>query len=229
MLRKIGNHARRHGHRITFHPGQYVILGTNNPNVQRNSARDLWMHSRILDFNGTNMDSIMVIHGGGVYGDKPGTTAVWVDTFNSLPIEIKRRVVIENDERSYGIDDVLAISRAVKPYMDWQTRDTVYKIPIVLDVFHYRCYETAHPGEQSPLADIIGDVLSSWNKRTIKFHISEQRPDSHVGTHADYVRTIPAWLLRLPALAGINIDLMVEAKMKELAMLALRARYKVCM
>lgn len=223
LLSRVGNYARRHGMRLTFHPDQFVIL-SGSPAVVRNSIRTLWMHAAIFDIMGMGMDSVMIIHGGGTYGDKAGTMRRWVKVFDTLPIEIKRRLVIENDERSYNILDVMKISQLVKP---WFGVDMTYKIPIVLDIFHYACYEQNFPGQQSPVTEIMHAIVSSWRGRRVKMHISEQKRGSPLGSHSDFVKQIPSVLLKFPKLYG-NLDLMVEAKMKEQAVFLLRDKYQIC-
>lgn len=226
QLRQLGRYARDHGHRITFHPGQYVILSGSDA-IRIRSVRDLYVHAMVLDLMDMNLDSIMIIHGGGVYGDKPVTSRRWVDAFDALPLKIKRRIAIENDEKNYGIDDIMQISRSVKPYMDWQGAETVYKIPIVFDIFHYKCYKSLHPRGQSSITDVLDGVVASWAHRHVKMHISEQRSNGRFGAHSDYVRAIPLILREFPKRYG-NLDLMVEAKAKERAVMGLKKKYKIC-
>jgi UV DNA damage endonuclease len=220
QLKKVGKYARMHGHRLTFHPDQFVIL-SGSDTIRIRSVRDLWMHASVLDLMGLGDDSVMIIHGGGVYGDKPAAMSRWISAYDLLPVEIKRRLVIENDERSYGIGDILELSRRVAGVGE-------YKIPIVFDYFHYKCFEALHPGEQPRITEVMQSIVDSWHGRPIKMHISEQRPDSHTGTHADYVRTIPKVLLDFPKLFGMDLYLMVEAKQKEAAVEVLRKKYKIC-
>ena len=223
LFLRIGRYARRHGHRLTFHPDQFVILSGSDA-IVRNSIRTLWMHAMVFDLMGLNLNSVMIIHGGGTYGNKPATMSRWVENFDLLPIEIKRRLVIENDERSYNVLDVMELSRLVKPYMDF---DPVYKIPIVFDIFHYACFEKNYPGQQPPIENVLEDIVRSWRGRRVKMHISEQKVGGVLGAHADYVKQIPDVLLKFPKLYG-NLDLMVEAKMKEQAVFLLRKKYKIC-
>ena len=227
MLSRIGRYARKYKHRLTFHPDQFVILGGSD-SIRLNSVRTLWQHAIICDIIGLDLNSILIIHGGGTYGEIEVASQKWIDAFDALPIEIKRRLVVENDERSYAVSDVMALSSRVRPYMSWHTDDTRFKIPIVLDIFHYKCYETRYPGVQPRLEAVLPDILDSWHGRMIKMHISEQRPDSHVGAHSLYIKTIPKILLDFPKTYGTNLDLMVEAKAKELALVVLLKKYPIC-
>ena len=49
-----------------------------------------------------------------------------------------------------------------------------------------------------------------------KFHVSEQGYGK-VGKHSDFIDILPDYLLEIPKKYGIKIDIMIEAKMKELS------------
>lgn len=223
MFELIGNYAKKHKHRLTFHPDQFVNLGGSDDVILR-SSRDLWYQALMLEMMNLDCNSILVIHGGGIYGDKEKTTKRWVDTFDKLPLMIKSRLVIENDEFSYNITDVMKISAMVKPYMPWHDDRTKFKIPIVLDLFHYKCYQK-YLGGQPPLVSLVSQIVSSWKNRTPKMHISEQKSGGIFGAHSDYVCSIPSWVLHLAKTQPL--DLMIEAKQKELATLWLMKKYKI--
>lgn len=213
-LKEIGKVYKKYNHRLTFHPGQYNVIGTDDPIKLENTVNELNYHSSVLDLIGVNNDGVMVIHGGGVYGDKPKTIERWCRNYNSLSETIRSRLVLENCERSYSIEDCLYISSRVG-------------IPVVLDTHHDECYRNIHPNHG--LKDIeyyISDILETWVKKGIKpkFHISEQG-NGRCGHHSDYVETIPHYLLEIPDKYNIDIDIMIEAKCKEQAILRLYEKY----
>lgn len=159
-------------------------------------------------------DSVMVVHGGGVYGDKEKTIERWCENYNKLPNMIKKRLVLENCERCFSIKDCLRVSQKVN-------------IPVVFDTHHFTCYKKLHPDEEfEPESYYIPDILKSWNKRQIKpkFHVSEQGA-GRTGHHSDYIEVIPDFLLEIPEKYGIHIDIMIEAKKKELAIFKLYNKY----
>ena len=49
------------------------------------TVKDLKYHADVLDIMGMGKDSVIVIHGGGVYGDKEKTIDRWINNFNKLP------------------------------------------------------------------------------------------------------------------------------------------------
>jgi UV DNA damage endonuclease len=213
-LLEVGNLAKKYNMRLTFHPGQYDVIGTPSHNVLQNTILDLECHCNILDMMGMGVDSVVVIHGGGLYGDKGQTKERWVENYNKLPDKIKRRLVLENCEKCFHIDDCLELSN-------------ILNIPVVFDTHHYTCYKQLHPIESFKTEDYyIKAILNTWTRKGIKpkFHVSEQGC-GRIGHHSDYINTIPEYLLEIPRKYGIAIDIMIEAKMKELSIAQLYKKY----
>ncbi len=73
----------------------------------------------------------------------------------------------------------------------------------------------------------IKPCLDTWVWRGIrpKFHISEQKIGARLGSHSDYITTIPDYYLEIPHKYGVNVDIMVEAKAKDEAILQLYVKY----
>ena len=231
LLKAIGDYAKKHGHRLTFHPGQYSLLSSPNPRVVLNTTRDFYMHALLLDLMGLDYNSIMVTHGGGVYGDKEKAMKTWAKNFNKMPLCVKRRLVLENCETCYSITDVLKMSKMLAPFTG---SGRVYKIPIVFDIFHYYCYNTTiirkrGLGEelldQPPMQDLFPHIIKSWGKRRIKMHLSEQSRGAVLGKHSYYIKQIPQLILKFRRVYGKKFDLMIEAKGKERAVIRLKKKY----
>ena len=88
-LARIGRIAIEGGHRITMHPGQYNVVGSPHESVFIKTCVDLKMHADILDMMGLDMNSILVVHGGGTYGDKDSTIKRWIKNFSRLPENVQ--------------------------------------------------------------------------------------------------------------------------------------------
>ena len=214
LLEQIGSLARKYGHRITFHPGQYNVVGTPSSQAFKQTACDLKYHADVLDLMGMGDDSVMVVHGGGIYGDKEATKTRWCEQFQKLPKNVQRRLVLENCERCFSIQDCLDVSDKVL-------------IPVVFDTHHYECYNILHPKETlKDACYYIPHILETWKRRGIKpkFHVSEQG-SGKTGHHSDYIEEIPDYLLGIPGKFGIMVDVMIEAKMKEKAIEQLYGKY----
>ena len=159
-------------------------------------------------------NSVMVVHGGGLYGDKEKTKQRWCDNYLKLPESVKNRLVLENCEKCFNIEDCLEVSEKVN-------------IPVVFDTHHFECYKLMHPEEEFQQASFyIPKILDSWKRRGIKpkFHVSEQGP-GRCGHHSNFIEVIPEYLLEIPEKYNTNIDIMIEAKMKELAIFKLYEKY----
>lgn len=215
VLKQAGRWCNQYRQRITMHPGQYNQIGTKTRSVFEKTIEDLTMHADILDRMGIGKDGVLTIHGGGTYGDKEATMRRWVEQFDELPRNVKDRLVLENCEKGYSVEDCLLISEQVN-------------IPVVMDSHHYVCYDHFHPKETQKSADeLIPRVVDTWKRRDITMlcHISEQRPDAPVGAHSDYIETIPDYFLTVPEKFNIPIHIEVEAKMKEKAVMKLKHKY----
>ena len=214
LLKLIGEKSKKYNQRLTFHPGQYNVVGTPNEKTFNQTCIDLKYHADVLDLMGLGKNSVMVVHGGGMYGDKEKTKLRWCEQYQKLPENVKKRLVLENCEKSFSIKDCLEVSNRIN-------------IPIVFDTHHFECYKLLHPDEDFEDASVyIPLILETWKKRGIKpkFHVSEQG-SGRCGHHSDYIKEIPEYLLEIPEKYDIDIDIMIEAKCKELAILKLYEKY----
>lgn len=214
LLKQIGEKSRKYNQRLTFHPGQYNCIGSPTQSVIESTTADLKYHADVLDLMELGDDSVMVIHGGGTYKNKPETIERWCKNYLEMPENIRKRLVLENCEKSFSIEDCLYISEKVG-------------VPVVFDTHHYDCYKLLHPDESFKEASYyIPMILESWRRRGIKpkFHVSEQG-SGKCGHHSDYIKTIPDYLMEIPEKYDTSIDIMIEAKMKEQALFRLYQKY----
>ena len=107
------------------------------------------------------------------------------------------------------------------------------KRPFVFDTHHHECYSRIQQDNGfSSLPDpgtFIDKVVETWTAYGVKpkFHVSEQHPDKRIGAHSDYVETIPSYLFDVAQRVEGGIDVMIEAKKKELAVQYLQRKYSV--
>ncbi|GAA5884798.1 hypothetical protein JCM16303_007272 [Sporobolomyces ruberrimus] len=205
-LKEAGDTAKRLGVRLTTHPGQFNQLGSPRRPVVENTFRDLEYHNEMMDRMGLDKDSVMIIHGGGVYNDKPTTIERFKGVYKELSEGVKARLVLENDEMCFSVDDLLPICEELN-------------IPLVLDYHH----DWIYPSSQ-PLSELMPRIVATWTRKGIrpKFHLSEPRRGAETlmerRAHADRCQNLPS---PLPE----DIDLMIEAKDKEQAVFHLFRRY----
>ena len=214
LLKKAGNLAKKYNQRITMHPGQYNVVGTPNKKSFDKTILDLEYQATLLDLMGMDHNSVMVVHGGGVYGNKELTKNRWCEQFHKLPENVKKRLVLENCEKNFSIKDCLEVSKRIN-------------IPVVLDSHHFSCYKLLHPNETFESESFyISEILQTWKKRKIKpkFHVSEQGTGK-CGHHSDFIENLPNYMLEIPEKFDVDIDIMIEAKKKELAIFRLYKKY----
>ncbi|KJA27862.1 hypothetical protein HYPSUDRAFT_35030 [Hypholoma sublateritium FD-334 SS-4] len=206
LLAKAGALANQYGHRLTTHPGQFTQLGSPKPLVVEAAVRELTYHCQMLDMMGMGPDSVMIIHGGGVYNDKPRTLERLKQSIMDLPLKVRQRLVLENDEMCYNAEDLLPVCEELD-------------VPFVFDYHH----DNLFPSSLSP-ATIIDRANVIFSRRGIKpkQHLSEPRPGAVTimerRAHADRCENLP------PDLPD-DMDLMIEAKDKEQAVFYLYRMY----
>ncbi len=232
LIYEIGAYAQKYNIRLTMHPDHFNQMASKSTDVLEKTELDLAWHARLLDLlqigaqnyleyrnlktRNVCLDSTLCLHGGGVYNDKASSIKRWKKFFKSLPENIRNRICLENCERSYSADDLLPICEELN-------------IPLIFDFHHYACWKYYHQDnpEQSSIKDLMPRILATWKRRDIvpKFHLSDQAENKRVGAHHDYVQLIPKKLLTLSETT--KVDIMIEAKAKEAAVLFLKKKYNV--
>ena len=203
---RLGDFIARKGLRVSMHPGQFTILNSPRREVVANSVKELEYHTAVLDALGVDNSHKIVIHLGGVYGDKAESLSRFIKNCKRLNSRIRARLVIENDERCYTVDDVLGASRAIG-------------VPVVFDVFHH----VWNPAlEALPVRFIIGLAAKTWHKRDgrVKIHYSNQWSGGPAGAHSKSIN-VGKFLRFYDTIHDLDLDIMLEVKDKEQSVLKL--------
>jgi UV DNA damage endonuclease len=200
-LARLGALARALGQRLSLHPGQYVNPGSPNREVVARSLEELRYSARLLELLGAE-DGVVVLHLGGVYGDRKRAAARFVEVLRGEG-EILRYLALEPDERLWTPEEVLEVAERLG-------------VPVVMDTLHH----ALNPGRLS-LEEALRLSFATWRGRP-KVHLASQDPAKRPGAHAFGVAQ-GDWERLLFALPG-PADVMVEAKGKELAALPLLAQ-----
>ncbi|MCS7111601.1 MAG: UV DNA damage repair endonuclease UvsE [Ignisphaera sp.] len=194
-LKHSANLVKSFGVRVTMHPAQYVVLNSPRQDVVERSLAELRYHFWILDTLGLGRESVVVIHIGGVYGDKSRALRRFEESLYQNRWLLKR-LAIENDERYYTAQEVLEVAEALG-------------IPFVFDYYHH----TLNPSSFS-----VDRLISTWRGVVPEVHISS-KPDrvARFGEHGDYVDIQDFKNLINIFNSGNPIDVVAEAKGKEKA------------
>jgi len=205
ILQACGKYASDNGIRITSHPGPFNVLVSPRENVVKNTITDLEIHGKIFDMLGLSKTPYnkLNIHCNGVYGDKISAMDRFCLNFQKLSPSVQGRLTVENDDKAsmYSVKDLMYIHERIN-------------IPIVFDYHHHK-FNTGGLSEQEALELAI----STWPKGIKPIvHYSESKALHEENdklkpqAHSDYIN-------ELPNLYGNDVDVMVEAKAKELSIL----------
>ncbi|MFX0083543.1 MAG: UV DNA damage repair endonuclease UvsE [Candidatus Hodarchaeota archaeon] len=198
----IGNFIKNHAIRITMHPGQYTVLNSIKDRVFKNSVNELIYHTDILDLLRLDKTAKIITHVGGVYDDKQESINRFINRYHSLDKRIKQYYAIENDDKSFTIDDCLSISE--------QTR-----IPVIFDVYHHECNPI-----QEKLQDILKKVIKTWEPEDGLpiLHYSSKHLIKGKCRHADSIN-INHFKKFIESTRNDDFDIMIEIKNKEVSAL----------
>ena len=202
--RKIGAIIKKNNMRISAHPDHFTVLNSQKPEVQQSAIRDLEYHALLFEALGLSPAPQLVLHVGGLYNNKQASIARFMSTFNQLPAQLRLRLMLENDDKSYGAMDVLTLCQSLN-------------CPMVLDIHHHICHNN---GEE--LAQLWPDIVNTWGNNVPKIHVSSPKSSKGFRSHADMV-SVEDFLPFLKTAKELNrdFDVMVEAKHKDIAMLHL--------
>ncbi|KAI9684874.1 MAG: UV-damage endonuclease [Bathelium mastoideum] len=217
-LAEAGKIIAELGHRVTTHPGQFTQLGSPRKQVIDNAFRDLEYHDEMLSLlklpPQQDRDAVMILHMGGVFGSKSETLVRFRENYAKLSQSIRSRLVLENDDVSWSLHDLLPICEELN-------------IPFVLDYHHHNIVfdsDKIREGTKDVM-DYYPRIIKTWAKKGItpKMHYSEPTPPAITGRqrrkHSPRVATLPP--------CSDTMDLMIEAKDKEQAVFELMRTFKL--
>jgi UV DNA damage endonuclease len=223
-LAALGERARAAGLRLSFHPGQYAVLNSERPEVRAAAALDFELQGSVLDAMGLGPEAVVVTHVGGAAGGREAALDRFEQGLGLLGDAARGRLVVENDDGLFGLTDVLELHRRTG-------------LRVVWDILHHRC----HDPDRIPAGEALRLALATWPEGVVpKIHYSTPRTDAEerkkkVGrkvetrivlpplkAHADLIDPIGFEDFLAGPAAGLDFDLMLEAKAKDLALLRLR-------
>jgi len=223
----VGDIARKMGVRLSFHPGQFCVLASDNPDIVNRSIEEFEYHvdmARWMGFGKQFQDFKINVHIAG----RKGPQGI-IDAIPRLTPEARNCLTIENDEMSWGIEDSIKL---------------VKHCALVLDIHHH----WVATGEYvRPTDDRVLRIIDSWRGVTPVLHYSLSREDclvDHCQTtlpnysilledgykkqklraHSDFYwnRAVNEWALSFMS----THDIMCESKGKNLASFALYEQAK---
>lgn len=213
LLSRLGELIRSQEVRISSHLPQVCVLSTPKDDVFEWLLRYGEYHRRLFTAMGLDERAKIVLHVGGSYNNPERALKQAEENFARLDPWLQQRLVLENDDRSFTARQVLSLC-------------TRLGIPMVFDYHHHT---VLNEGETTAeLEELLGQAFATWTDRPPKVHMSSPKSTKQPRAHADYVD----WQFALPffhlveRLGPERLDVMVEAKQKDLAALALREIYQ---
>jgi UV DNA damage endonuclease len=215
-LAALGERARAAGLRLSTHPGQYVVLNSEDSRVRSLAVADLDLQAQLLDAMGLGPEAVVVVHVGGAAGGLAAGMDRFMEGFERLSEAAQRRLVIENDDRTYALAQVLDLHRRTA-------------CPVVWDILHHHCNDP----DGVPDREALELALGTWPDGVRpKIHYSSPKTAveakgkkvllPQLRAHADLVDPIGFEHFLRETAAGLELDVMLEAKAKDLALLRLR-------
>jgi UV DNA damage endonuclease len=224
-LAAVGARARALGIRLSTHPGQYTVLNSEDERTRSLAVEELEVQAELLDAMGLGPEAVVVLHVGGTAGGEQAALDRFCRGFEALSETARARLVVENDDRSFSLRAALALSGRIGR-------------PVVWDILHHHC----HDPDRIPDREALALALATWpagvtpkvHYSTPKTAVEEERRKvgrrierrlvlPQLRAHADTIDPIAFEHFVTATAAGLDFDVMLEAKAKDLALLALRA------
>lgn len=199
-LIKIGQLINHHNIRISMHPDQFVLINSKSQEIVNNSIKELQYHTDLLDLMTLDYSAKVQIHIGGVYGDKEKSKKQFISNYKTLlSANIKKRLVIENDDHLYNLKDCIEIHE-------------YSGIPILFDVFHHICFDN-----NLPLHIALQISNNTWNHSKdgiMMIDYSNQELNQRKGKHS-HTLDIKQFEKFILSVSNLDFDIILEIKDKE--------------
>lgn len=223
-LAELGKRARAMDLRLSTHPSQYIVLNSEDPAVQAAAIRDMELQTSLLDGMGLGPEAVVILHVGGAAGGYEAGLERWERGWERLSERSRERLVVENDDRTFSLGHVMELHRRTG-------------VKVVWDILHHHCNDPDDVTDR----DALTAALSTWPEGvTPKIHYStpktamEERKRKvgrrverswvlpQLRAHADMIDPIAFEHFVRETAAGLDFDVLLEAKAKDLALLRLR-------
>lgn len=198
IFREIGLYIENNRIRISIHPDQFTLINSIKEDIFERSVRELQYHAQVLELLGLDTASKIQIHVGGVYGHREQSMNRFVERFQRLDPDLRKWLVIENDDRFYSLRDCMQVSEATG-------------IPVLFDAFHH---ELNNNGESRATAMRIAARTWQGSDGQLMVDYSSQDTGKRRGAHAEMLDEMD-FVSFMEETSSFEFDLMLEIKDKE--------------
>ncbi len=212
-LADIGQFLKDSDIRVYMHPSQIVNINSPKSDVLKSSIEELEWHVRFLDSINLDFANKIVFHVGGVYGNKDEAVERFIKVYNNLPENLKNRLTLENDDRSYNVWDLIQINEYTG-------------IPLVFDNLHHQVLNTGKPKDKD-IEEIMKTFFSTWDKKSglPDIHYSTQKKNARAGSHSESIN-IEEFADFFLKYYHLDFDIIFETKDKDKSVLAVYEMFK---
>lgn len=210
-FKKLGEVVKETGIRVSTHPDHFTLLNSPKEEVLKASLKELEYHNSMFELMGLGQEYKIVLHVGGMYNDKMDSIKRFYEGYSMLDDSIKKRIILENDDKLYNALDVLEICKKAN-------------IPMVLDIHHDICNPS-----QYKIGELVGEIFKTWENEKFppKIHISSPRSEKEIRSHHDYINPDNfISFIKESKVLNLDFDAMIEAKMKDKALFKLMGDLK---
>jgi len=198
QFQALGTFIATHDIRISMHPDQFTLINSVDNEVFERSVKELMYHVQVLDLMKLDTSAKIQIHVGGGYRNKAKSIERFIKRFNELDERIRRRLVIENDDKLYSLKGCLHIHAETG-------------IPVLFDVYHH---ELNNSGET--IREAFDLFTNTWTEKDglPMVDYSSQQPSERNGKHAETI-DLKHFKTFVEKTKAFDFDIMLEIKDKE--------------
>lgn len=199
---EIGEIIKKSNMRVDVHPDQFNVINSNREDVVEATKRNLKHFCEIFELMKYE-DYKLVLHVGGATGGKDTALERFKNNIEDFDERIRKKIILENDDKTYTMKETLELCEELK-------------IPMVLDVHHHNCNNN---GEV--IDDYLKRIFYTWTSENLppKVHFSSPKYGIKDRKHHEYINIEEMIkFINTAKLLEENFDIMIEAKMKDLAM-----------
>ena len=210
LMTKIGDKIKSSNIRVSYHPGPFNVLASENTSVVEKTIKELNKHAELMDLMGLDQTTFypINIHINTTQPTREEAAQRFVDRFPSLSESCKKRLTLENDDspNQYSVKILHDLVH------------TKIGIPIVFDQHHFN-----YGPQDQTMEEALKLAHSTWSTRAMTHMSSPKTLEDNSGkqtAHADYIyEEIKTF--------GLDFDTEIEAKAKDLAVIRYRQQFKV--
>ena len=200
--KKIGDMIKENNLRVDIHPSAYTVLNSLNEEVVTSTINILKFYQKMYEM--MDIKSKIVLHVGSKVGGKRLGMKRFIDNFNKLDKDLQKLIVVENDDKSYNIRNVLSLCEKLD-------------IPMVLDYHHFKLNKN-----NEKIENYIEKIFKTWKDEVPKIHFSSPKDKKNKRSHNDYINVDDFIdFIEKIKFTKSDFDVMIEAKKKDEALFKL--------